>query len=1621
MLNPKEHVLESLDDYLHDLLSSEDADVVREHCEDCKMCGAGLEEAQQRMDAMKAIPPSEPSERLVSQTLEAVEMKHEKQKSTWKYVTRTAMFATAASVLIIGGLNIYYAWLLQPSPYDLRLLAQNRYLADTTASMRVGLYDHRTGESYSHVPIEITLFDPEKYNSVMLAKFTTGEGETEGQRFQLPDWKDGEYTLRIVAKKGWTRESLEHQVKLHRSWKLMLSSDKPIYQPGQNIRLRALALRRPDLKPVTGQEVVFSVTDPKGNMIFKDRDVTSRFGITAVDCQLATEIIEGPYQVECRVGDVTSERTVKVEKYVLPKFKIDVTLDKPFYGPGDRVSGSVESHYFFGKPVAGANLSIDVRAAGFSQQQIANIDEETDEEGKHEFRFALPAQLFGREQDGGNARFQLVAMVTDTAGQTQSAGASRVVTSQPIQLEVIPESGTLVQGMSNTVYVYARYADGRPAKVRLVVHGIDHEIETNTLGVATFELTPKQANIGLTVKATDDAGRIGRKHVDLSCGGVAGDFLVRTDKAVYDGGDTMDVTALGGGVEPVFLDLIKDDQTMLTKTIDCADGKGSTQIDLPPDLFGTIRLEAYRFGKAGLAVRKTRMLFVRQAKELRIKATLEGDEYQPGETAKLNLELTDEDGNPTPGAISLAAVDEAVYAVLNQSANMETVFFLLEQELLQPVYAIYSNWGPQLPERIPLVEREQFNQALFSRTAAASTGSDAIPIDLSSNSLADAFREASVVNIEPAFDEAVFSEDPSDVDDATPVNYETPHTLASRSFPIEANDVRLARRSGIAGVTFAWFGLFGAVVLFGLTVFAVTKPKAFFITSGAVAGVVFLGIPMFLLLMVTTSESARDFITQDLANAGAAPGAVMNWAAGAEGGDLEMDMAEPESAMEEPTTADAKPAPRLRQWFPETLLWKPELLTDDQGNASIEIPLADSITSWRLSMSAVSAAGQLGRQQLPIKVFQPFFVELNLPVSLTRGDEVSVPVVVYNYLDEPQAVEIEVAEGEWFTLLGDDPQPKRTINLEAGAVSSIGIPLKINDVGIHNLKVTAHAGETSDAIKRQIEIVPNGRRVEEFVSGKLDEPVQMPLDVPEDVIPGSVRAIVKLHPSTFSQLIEGLDAIFAMPSGCFEQTSSTTYPNVLALDYIRRTNKSVPSVEAKAREYIHVGYQRLISFEVDGGGFDWFGNPPANMLLSAYGLMEFEDMARVHDVDPNLIQRTRNWLLGRRQADGSWSAAQDALHDDWAGTWREGQQDNLGPTAFIAAAVFMDGKAAQQSGSTLDYLLSHRADSIKNAYVLALVINAITAIDSKHSELPAYVAQLESLRETGDDDRVWWSQPDSGHTAFYGSGASGNIETTAMAAIALMNADGSRSVVRDALNWLVEQKDSRGTWHSTQATVLALKALLLGTESPLGDQESRTIEIALGGEVIRTIEISRDQSDVMQQIDLSDMVTSAGQYQLSIVEKTESATGYQVAFRYHVEDPSSPVSDDEPLSIDIAFDRERLTVDQRVTAVATVTNNMDQPAPMVILDLPIPGGFKIERGELDELKGSGKIAKYQITPRKAIVYLRGLAPGDRLELRYRLRATMPVKVAVPPAQAYEYYNPDHRTSGKRSQLEVTEA
>ena len=100
------------------------------------------------------------------------------------------------------------------------------------------------------------------------------------------------------------------------------------------------------------------------------------------------------------------------------------------------------------------------------------------------------------------------------------------------------------------------------------------------------------------------------------------------------------------------------------------------------------------------------------------------------------------------------------------------------------------------------------------------------------------------------------------------------------------------------------------------------------------------------------------------------------------------------------TKSGAMSTPRLRQDFPETMLWEPTLITDRRGHARLDFKLADNITTWKLTAVGSTRSGELGRAEKDLRAFQPFFVEHDPPRILTQGDEISYPLVLRNYLNK---------------------------------------------------------------------------------------------------------------------------------------------------------------------------------------------------------------------------------------------------------------------------------------------------------------------------------------------------------------------------------------------------------------------------------------------------------------------------------------------------------------------------------------------------------------------------------------------------------------------------------------------
>jgi len=89
---------------------------------------------------------------------------------------------------------------------------------------------------------------------------------------------EGSYTLQLLSDDDI---SVEKSIPVQRSFRTLLSTDKPMYQPGQIIHMRALSLSQDGLMPATGREVKFEIRDPKGNKVFGKKEQTSEYGIAA--------------------------------------------------------------------------------------------------------------------------------------------------------------------------------------------------------------------------------------------------------------------------------------------------------------------------------------------------------------------------------------------------------------------------------------------------------------------------------------------------------------------------------------------------------------------------------------------------------------------------------------------------------------------------------------------------------------------------------------------------------------------------------------------------------------------------------------------------------------------------------------------------------------------------------------------------------------------------------------------------------------------------------------------------------------------------------------------------------------------------------------------------------------------------------------------------------------------------------------------------------------------------------------------------------------------------------------------------------------------------------------------
>ena len=1846
-------VHDKLYDLLFDLLDEPERREVEAHLAACPACRAARDAASRERDLLQrwTVPPPPPglaeavagqltsrgsetrgrSDPLTSRGLAARGRLDERKVDAMKYEPvepevrwlgsrRFWQVAAAAAALVVAGLIFQWQRLARMTapPQEAFLYGQSEMAPGLPAVWRLYVRNGATARPIAGAEVHARLVGADG-RDLWAGAAATGSDGTALLEPDLPaDAPEGACTLHVGINSPDGASSISEPVAVRRSFRVMVSTDKPLYQPGQVIHVRSLALANADLRPVANRAIVIEARDPKGNKVFKKATTTSDFGTAAADFELADQVNLGDYTLAATLGDTASERTVRVERYVLPKFKIELSADRGYYEPGETIRGDLAADYTFGKPVAGGKAVIVASEFVEKLRPFATVEGTTDADGRFHFEIPLKDRFVGQELKKGDAFVSLEATVTDLADHAQKKTLDLTVTATPIRIELFPESGTLVRGVENILYIVTAYPDGRPAKTKLTIAQSHQVIETSELGIAAVKITPPVGSrpvgsgrvgsgrvgspaftrsseeppkggtpneeppkggtpneeppkggtpngrppkggtpngrppngrppkggtpneeppeggtpneeppeggtpngMALTVIAEDAKGVKVSVTRDLRVGERSESILLRTDKAVYRSGETANITLLSADrAGRAFLDVVKDRRAALTKAVEIQDGRGELALDIPPDLFGTLELHAYRIMADGGIVRDSRLVQVARADDLTIEATLDKAAYRPAERALLKLAVTRRDGEPTAAALSLAGVDEAVFALSEMRPGLERVYFALQEELLKPRYEICAH-APIAPAEAlqPRPELEEASAVLFSAAEAP-----APPKSEASESFRqkqDQLRGAMAGARAEAVDGLLLLPFTAFVAAAAAlVGYAVLKLFRRRPFDAAPFDELAAFRRALRAAniwwilgaylpilgalvgaivvnTFRWRGywteqtwiiLFGAfpwlAVLGGLLYSARrlrrcppshafpflrkaawTLPLAYVLAWAAFLGIIeavdygryrglvgddeailLVIVLMFLVPAIAGAWSiagnsavrrvslprclwlgvSRTALAGGLLAVGALLPVLASGGAAARmaPSPMVMDLSMAKSATSlrslgvplveytsESIEGGARPAPvsappRIRRFFPETLLWQPELITDEQGRAQLEVPLADSITTWRLAMSAVSKRGELGAATAPLRVFQDFFVDIDFPVALTQHDLVSVPVAVYNYLDVPQEVRLEVEEAPWFALRDS---ASKSLRIGPKQVTSVPFTIEARRPGAHKLVVKAQGSQMADAVERAVRVVPDGREVVETANGRLSENLTREIAIPDEAIEGASDLVVKIYPNSFSQVVEGLESIFAMPHGCFEQTSSTTYPNILVLDYLRRTRQAKPEVEMKALHYIALGGQRLLSFEVDGGGFDWYGKGPADTVLSAYGLMEFADMAKVAEVDPAVLARTRQWLLGRQRDDGTWLPGRAGM----ASGYGPQPEAPLRTTAYVAWAIGGSGDANAPLSRALDYLATQGAKS-RDPYTLALCANALLA--ARPPRAAELVERLQSLKQE-KDGLAWWTSAAQGVT--YSRGGVLDIETTALAASALLQAGQHADTAHKALAWLITQKDPRGTWHSTQATVLAMRALLAAT-GPGGKVEGDVhVTVAANGKLAKELAITPETSDVFRLISLRDAVRK-GRNTVALETAGKGDLAYQIVATHYLPWPAEPPKEArKELSIEVAYDATTLKTGDLLACRATVAYNGTATANMTIVDLGIPPGFEVLPDGFEALKAKGLIERYTVAGRQVIVYLRELRSGQPLVLEYRLRAKFPITAKTPPSTVYQYYQPTLRDTARPVLLNV---
>ena len=731
-------------------------------------------------------------------------------------------------------------------------------------------------------------------------------------------------------------------------------------------------------------------------------------------------------------------------------------------------------------------------------------------------------------------------------------------------------------------------------------------------------------------------------------------------------------------------------------------------------------------------------------------------------------------------------------------------------------------------------------------------------------------------------------------------------------------------------------------------------------------------------------------------------------------------------------TAETSPAdlagpvytPRVREYFPETLLWIPELITDGDGAATTQVKLADAITTWKLAVVASTKDGRIAEAEGDFRTFQPFFLEFNPPQTLTVGDEVTLPVTARNYLDKSRTAKIRVVPNNWSEILDGGAQ---TVDIQAGDAVNTAFTLRalhpdfkaalrvIAETGISSGETKS--GQTGDAIEKSLRVHPDGREIVQTYGDMSTGALSFNISIPKDAVDvttgatGVRRGELKIYPNTVSILFESVSAMLREPTGCGEQTASLGYANLTALRFARSIGIRDEKIDKIAFGNIGKAVESLKNFTKRDGGVGFYPNYEPDAVLTAYVLGFLLEAAKLTYVNPEEISSKISWLEKHRR--------------EWMPS--NANADNFSRAALIARSLASArGDGFEVQSDTLmdahDYYLPAGADLYVEPYVLAnfIIASMATTDFGDKLRLEAAVMRLASLaREDGGG--VHWHLDDA--SPFYGWGRSGIHETTGLAVSALsrwrvnhpevayisetVSPDFIDSLIRRGMLFLVRERNHNSYWHSTQATLRAMQAVA-DASAALGEfgNLDGSMEIRIHGKRVRKIAVDSSMRDPIV-IDMSEFL-QVGDNPVKITSSNESALSnilFSSSYWMPWEKMQARVSPE--IRLDVQFDKTEISVGEQTRCFVKIERTGSRSGGMMIASIGLPPGAEVDRASLQALLNRRNgVAYYEVMPDRVVFYLYRWPSTVASTFQFNLSARYPMRAKSAPSILYDYYNPE---------------